>query len=279
MGSSSVPTPRAPLTAAQQLSCWLNAYQREQDDMFDVARKDEANRLSLTKEFTPQYNEISLESSGQVTQGMIDLYKRFAPQQLKVAEDMGNLTADAALRLSDKFGAASEGKEANAVRKLLGEQVLGELQSGSSLDPEMRREVEQAVRQGQVSRGMTHGNAAVFEEAMTKGSAGQSLRTSRQNAAMQFLQGNAATRPDVMAWLTGGNMLAEGKTYNPTYASNSELMMPMITAQMGQDEEYNKLKYNVDQQNRANRAQMISSAVNMFAPYTGAGNAVAAARA
>jgi hypothetical protein len=62
----------------------------------------------------------------------------------------------------------------------MNKQALSELQQGATLDPSLRREVEQSVRGGQAARGMVTGPAQVYDEAMQIGSAGQALRNQRR---------------------------------------------------------------------------------------------------
>jgi hypothetical protein len=93
----------------------------------------------------------------------------------------------------------SANPEQAAFLQALNQQALGELNLGSQLDPSLQREVSQAVRGGQAARGLGYGNSDLYEEAMTRGQAGQVLKQQRQNFANTVAGLNQYARVDPMA--------------------------------------------------------------------------------
>ncbi len=90
-----------------------------------------------------------------------------------------------------------------ALLDLLNENAITELQAGASLDPSLRREVQQSVRQGQAARGMGYGVGDVSTEALFSGQAAEALRRNRQQFASNVVGINAATGTDNHLGLIG----------------------------------------------------------------------------
>lgn len=67
-------------------------------------------------------------------------------------------------------------------------QASSELAAGTTLTPELRREIQQSVRAGQAARGMGTGRSDVYEEAMASGSAGLALQDRRRQFAGNVAQ-------------------------------------------------------------------------------------------
>lgn len=72
----------------------------------------------------------------------------------------------------------------------LSRQALSELQAGATLDPSLRREVQQGYRQAATARGMAYSPSSASEEAYFTGLQAEQLRRTRQ----QFAQGALAQR-------------------------------------------------------------------------------------
>ena len=81
------------------------------------------------------------------------------------------------------------------LRGALEDEALNQLRLGSTLDQEVRRNVEQGVRAAQTARGNIFGVAPAVEEAMQTGLAGEQRKLARYGAAAQFL-GSGQTRTD-----------------------------------------------------------------------------------
>ena len=229
-GSTKVEGSERAATAPQQISSWLRSY-------------PSLNRL------LSQAAETDLRNMSRIAEG----------ESLDTLRSV--ISAGGAVQ--DEWGRALEGETASEIRGLLARQVLGELQAGTSLTPEQAREFEQAVRAGQVARGITGGNTAVFEEAATKGSAGVELANRRRAAAQAFLDSNAASRPSAVNALLG---LTEG-----AYTGNSELMGGAVQANMRNAEQHAQLKYNASAANAQARAQANQGLGGMLGSVAGAG--------
>jgi len=81
------------------------------------------------------------------------------------------------------------------LRGALEDEALNQLRLGSTLDQEVRRNVEQGVRAAQTARGNIVGIAPAVEEAMQTGLAGEQRKLARYGAAANFL-GSGQTRTD-----------------------------------------------------------------------------------
>lgn len=78
----------------------------------------------------------------------------------------------------------------------LNRQALEELQAGAHLDPSLRREVQQAVRQGQAARGMGLGLNDLADESFMDALTADQLRRQRQAFASGIVGLNQATSID-----------------------------------------------------------------------------------
>jgi len=83
------------------------------------------------------------------------------------------------------------------LRGALEDEALNQLRLGSTLDQEVRRNVEQGVRAAQTARGNIFGVGPAVEEAMQTGLAGEQRKLARYGAAAQFL-GSGMTRGDAL---------------------------------------------------------------------------------
>lgn len=83
------------------------------------------------------------------------------------------------------------------LRGSLEDEALNQLRLGSTLDQEVRRNVEQGVRAAQTARGNIFGVGPATEEAMQTGLAGEQRKLARYGAAAQFL-GSGQTRSDAL---------------------------------------------------------------------------------
>lgn len=83
------------------------------------------------------------------------------------------------------------------LRGAIEDEALNQLRLGSTLDQEVRRNVEQGVRAAQTARGNIFGVGPAVEEAMQTGLAGEQRKLARFGAAAQFL-GSGQTRSDAL---------------------------------------------------------------------------------
>jgi hypothetical protein len=83
------------------------------------------------------------------------------------------------------------------LRGAIEDEAVNQLRLGSTLDQEVRRNVEQGVRAAQTARGNVFGVGPAVEEAMQTGLAGEQRKLARFGAAAQFL-GSGQTRSDAM---------------------------------------------------------------------------------
>lgn len=72
--------------------------------------------------------------------------------------------------------------------KLQGSQVLDDLNKGNALSSMQQRNVEQATRAAQISRGNAYGNASAAQEVYNKFMAGEQAYQNRQASAVNFLK-------------------------------------------------------------------------------------------
>lgn len=120
--------------------------------------------------------------------------RRRARRDIETIEELGP-RASAALR-----GVNPQQQE---LMDELNQQVLEELRYGGDLDPELRRQIQQEVRSGQVARGVGLGRADIFEEAATLGRAGVAMRDRRRGQAASTIALNQQTQGDPFLALLG----------------------------------------------------------------------------
>lgn len=151
----------------------------------------------------------SLGGSGG-TPGLIDIYRDQVMPTLSETE--GQAARDQALnRLQtvEQYGQRASDALLNAdpEKKKLADRLIGqandELEMGATLDPALRREVQQAVRAGQSARGMAYSPNSAAEEAYFTGLQAEQLRRNRQQFAMGVLGQRQALTGDPWMALVG----------------------------------------------------------------------------
>jgi len=90
-------------------------------------------------------------------------------------------------QLSDKIQATSQDTSAGALSNDTQKQVEDMLSHAGELDPAALQETQQAVRGGQVARGITLGNAPANQEADAVVGASDNLRTQQEGVAQNYL--------------------------------------------------------------------------------------------
>lgn len=152
MGKSGNPPPRAPSNRQsynEGIDTYLSALPR-------LLAAEEANRAA---------------TDPQRVQAQQDLQARFGPTQY--AQQL------AALEQIDPSG--------TSVRRQLGDQILGDLQSGYDMPEGLRHQYENSARNAAIVRGQPLGNAAAFAETANVGAGAQALYQQHLDNAGQFL--------------------------------------------------------------------------------------------
>lgn len=263
MGSSaSIPAPQKTPSAAENYASWLGGYTGQTDNRLAAELADlgilqqlnqayNQNNLDLSKSMTPEYMQFMMDAQKQYGSGMNDWY------------------LSEAQRLGDAYKTASIDPQAAKIMAALGDQVHGDVLAGGNLNAEENRQVEQAVRAAQISRGMTHGSSAEFQEAVEKTVGGQNLKSQRQNAAMSFLNLQKQTQGDPLSFVMGNAGSYANGIFNP--ASVNYQGVSALTGQaMDMDNQsniaYNQGLYNtnaLNAQNKANASSGLGSALGM----------------
>ena len=88
-------------------------------------------------------------------------------------------------RATDALLGAAPRKQ--ALSNMLAQQAQDELAQGATLDPSLRREVQQSYRNAATARGMAYSPSSAAEEAYFTGLQAEQLRRNRQQFAMQAL--------------------------------------------------------------------------------------------
>jgi len=148
--------------------------------------------MDLRRQFEPQNMALDLE-----------LAQQFQPQFQSLQEGLRSSDINAQFgdisRLTpqlDEIRRAAEGKDVSAMRDLLGQQILGDLQFGSNLTDEQRRATEQSQRSGELSRGIAGGSGSANRESVAKALEGMKLQRDRQQAASGFMSQESQQRFD-----------------------------------------------------------------------------------
>lgn len=172
--------------------------------------------FTAAQKYDPLYTDLNLSnterslngSPGQ--RGMLDLWKN----AISPAMDQANAASTESARSQDvgdleRFGgrAVAAIKAANPEQQaLMGElnrQAMGDLSLGATLDPSLRREVQQSVRSGQSARGFGTGMNDATEEAFASGLRAEQLRGTRRQFAQGVAGMNAAQSVDPMMAIVG----------------------------------------------------------------------------
>jgi len=162
-------------------------------------------------EFRPKYADLDLSILTKMLQGTEEapgLYQVGAEAQRQAALADVETIEQLGTRATDAIREASP--QQAALLDELNEQVLGDLQYDTELDPELRREIQQGVRAGQTARGVGFGRSDIYEEAAALGSAGLNLRNQRRAQAMGLVNLNKSAQADPFLALLGRPSQAAG---------------------------------------------------------------------
>lgn len=200
---------------------WSPKFAEQNIDILRQVSPDFADlQLELSKKYQPEYNQLQLDQLKDMAPKygdfMLDYQKEYTPKNLDWMMNLQNQYRDqlaenqnlnnamtselaneqrkrdiemigqlgpelkAAIEKSDPTGAAIE--------KTLANQIQSELELGSRLSPDIRRELQQSIRTGQAARGMTRGNAPLSEESFMAGERANQMAEQRKNRAFDYLQ-------------------------------------------------------------------------------------------
>lgn len=154
------------------------------------------------------------------SKGLLDLYEQDITPTMTRIEN-----ADRASRIAGEMDAINKyGKsvtetlrDASGNRELLAmmnDQARSELAAGASLDPSLRREIQQGIRSAQASRGMGYGMRDLADESIMTAMQAEQLRRNRQNFATQVIGLNQATGGDPFMAILGRPSQAFQATQN-----------------------------------------------------------------
>lgn len=157
-----------------------------------------AEEWALQQQYLPKEMQLALDLAAkyqpQQYEQMLQWQRQYGPQFQEVANQLASSQRGAELADVEKYagmipGLLEKGEtpETTALRKMLMGQVSGELAMGTQLTPEQQRQVDQAIRSGQLARGMGYGQGDVNREAVATSLEGQNLLNQRQSKASQML--------------------------------------------------------------------------------------------
>ena len=173
---------------------------------------------------------------------------------------------------------------ADAQKKALSDKLMAqanqELDLGATLDPALRREVQQAARAGQSARGMAYNPSSAAEETYFSGLKAEQLRRNRQQFAMGVLGQRQALTGDPSMMLLG--QPSQVFSAAPTYAAPAGGMGQ--AGQMFQPGQYESNMFGMNYQgglqnqalqtqtsmaNAQNKAAMTSAVIGAFGSMAG----------
>jgi hypothetical protein len=141
--------------------------------------------------------------------GLLDIYEQDIYPSLSRVE-----AADRQSRIQGELGAIQQyGQDiTDGMRQMAGtdeliaeqnRQALGDLKLGATLDPSLRRELTQTVRQGQAARGMGYGMNDLIQESAFTAQQAEQLRRQRQAYASASINQSTATAADPFMAILG----------------------------------------------------------------------------
>ena len=142
--------------------------------------------FELAKQYNPQYAQLEMDTMKQNLPQLMELYGQHVfpammqQEQAKMAQDISNVEQFGG-RAKAAFEAANP--EQAKLMASLSQQAQEGLDAGASLDPSLRREVQQGIRAGQASRGFGMGMGDLAAEATMTGLQADQLRRQRQGFA------------------------------------------------------------------------------------------------
>lgn len=161
-------------------------------DLYAAEASEQYGQPAYTRLGLKTLADAMLGSGG--AKGLLELYSKSinpAMSDMEAASNRAQREADLAdveqygSRATDALLASDAYKK--QISDELSRQALSELQAGATLDPSLRREVQQSYRQAATARGMAYDPSSAAEEAYFSGLKAEQLRRNRQQFAQQAL--------------------------------------------------------------------------------------------
>ena len=173
---------------------------KEYEDVLKAKLKYMPDQYAAEQEYRGKWAELDLQTlmtslgGTEGTPGLIDIYKNTVMPTLSETEgqaqqDQARYRMETIKKYGKDFTDAlldSDPEKRKLADRLIG-QANRELDMEATLDPSLRREVQQSVRAGQSARGMAYSPNAAAEEAYFTGLQAEQLRRNRQQFAMGVL--------------------------------------------------------------------------------------------
>lgn len=264
--------PRAELEAQRDILPDLYNIELEYGEKFQQLDLDGQKRsadqmaqtlLEIQQKYGSEYVQESLkqlqEADPEGFAARKQLYQRITDQIAKDDARGPDAMAEG-LRTAFMEELSVDAKRDTSASKSVQDTVLKEYGLGAQLDEGTRREVEQSVRRGQVARGQTRGSAALTEEAMTTGMAGEARKQQRLANLMGYLTSGA----------TVDDQLAAGRTENTN-------RLTALQNYLGSGTTPDDIAFRREQQNLGNLSAFMSgqTPTAQFSQLSGANNLAA----
>lgn len=192
---SQLPTGDSRRTTSEAAIATLTSDLKSVNDAISEASKRLSNYQPVTSADAAGQKEISnfREFIKLPEERSLDQIRQIDPDTIRSATLLGDRYRQLATEaLPDTTDPRTE-----QLRGTLEDEALNQLRLGSTLDEEVRRNLEQNVRAAQTARGNIFGVAPAVEEAMQTGLAGEQRKLARYGAAAQFL-GSGQSRSDAL---------------------------------------------------------------------------------
>ena len=195
------------------------------DILQEYAPKEAALSYDLFSQYMPQYSEMARQQIG-----------------LDRASDIGDVESLAGSLQGIR--AAAEDPAVTAMRQTLLGQVGGELEMGTQMTPEQNRDVTEATRSAQFSRGFGTGQGSANREAINRALEGRTLLAERQQKASTMLGQEYAASPDPFSAILGRPATATtmGQSSYGADTPSSATMQYMPSAQFYQQQQASDLQ-------------------------------------
>lgn len=244
MGSPSTPDAPDIPTSGEALQSILSVLAQQLPEVQGIQLADALQNLALFSQVAPSQTIAQLGLQSQF--GPLASAVTSENQRQDALNQLFNV-AQLSPGLRDVQFAADPTTE--ATRQTLGGSVLEQLQAGASLDPSLRREVQQATRQGQTARGISFGAAPIAQEALFTGQLANQLRQQRQQAAENLIRLNVGTQPDPFSFAQGGGAqpFAGLQTQVPSGGFGQQFLSSQIGPEQQRQLQQAQLNFNADQ--------------------------------
>lgn len=229
----------APVSYAQQMSDSLETQVKLAPDLYKAQA-----------EYQPKYAALDMQTLRDAVPeyGKIDAAARDASTATDIA-----LIDKYGQRVSDSLRHTSGNEE---LLKTLNAQALDEVNAGATLDPSLRREVQQSVRAGQAARGFGYGRNDLASEAYLTAMQAEQLRRTRQQFGIQMVGVNQATGGDPFMALLGRQ-----STPNIQQPQGATLFSPESQMNADLNNQAYQAKLSTNAANSANKSALIGAGI------------------